>query len=64
MQVWVDRFGETPESANEPVPFLVTPPIFRMEPNEGQSIRLLYTREALPQDRWPMRRHPNGPRLN
>ncbi len=31
--------------------FVITPQIFRMEPNAGQSIRLIYKGKSLPQDR-------------
>ncbi|AVR01602.1 molecular chaperone [Pluralibacter gergoviae] len=31
--------------------FVLTPPIFRMEPGAGQSVRLRYVGKALPQDR-------------
>lgn len=33
------------------VPFFVTPQTFRIEPSSGQSIRLIFTGEKLPQDR-------------
>ncbi|RQH04728.1 fimbrial biogenesis chaperone [Paraburkholderia dinghuensis] len=51
MQVWVDSGNEqsTPETADGP--FVVTPPIFRIEPNAGQTVRLLFTGKELPQDR-------------
>ncbi|KRP52617.1 fimbrial biogenesis chaperone [Pseudomonas poae] len=48
-QVWLDSGDEqaTPERAG--VPFVVTPPIFRMEPGKQQVARLAYTGDALPQ---------------
>lgn len=51
VQAWIDR-GD-PQSSPESVdtPFLVTPPMFRMEPQRDQSLRILYTGEALPADR-------------
>ncbi len=51
MQVWADRGDErsTPQTAN--APFLITPPIFRLDPQKGQSVRLMFTGEKLPQDR-------------
>ncbi len=51
VQAWVDYFDEDKNTANQAVPFVVMPPVFRMEPNEGQSLRVVYTKEALPQDR-------------
>ncbi|EGT3571875.1 molecular chaperone [Citrobacter amalonaticus] len=32
-------------------PFVLTPPVFRMEPHSGQSVRLSYSGEPLPGDR-------------
>lgn len=32
-------------------PFVITPPVFRMEPHSGQSVRLTYSGETLPGDR-------------
>ncbi|WP_248805937.1 molecular chaperone [Pseudomonas sp. MWU13-2100] len=51
LQVWLDNGDEqsTPDLAG--IPFLVTPPIFRMEPEQHQVLRLSYTGEPLPQDR-------------
>lgn len=51
VQAWIDRGDakSTPESVD--TPFLVTPPMFRMEPQRDQNLRILYTREPLPADR-------------
>jgi fimbrial chaperone protein len=51
VQLWVDTGDEhsTPETAN--APFVVTPPIFRIEPGGAQTVRLLFTGKDLPQDR-------------
>jgi fimbrial chaperone protein len=51
MQVWVDSGDEhsTPKTAN--APFIVTPPVFRIEPHAGQTARLVFTGADLPQDR-------------
>lgn len=51
VQAWIDRGDpqSTPDSVD--TPFLVTPPMFRMEPQRDQSLRILYTREPLPADR-------------
>ncbi|MBP6116885.1 MAG: molecular chaperone [Neisseriaceae bacterium] len=51
VQSWIDYFDESKNKANQSVPFVVMPPVFRMEPTEGQSLRVVYTKEALPQDR-------------
>jgi len=51
VQVWLDSGDEdlTPERAK--VPFVASPPIFRIEPNRQQVMRLAYTGEPLPTDR-------------
>lgn len=51
VQVWVDD-GTTNKNINEmKVPFLATPPVYRVEPGKGQSVRLIYNGMTLPQDR-------------
>jgi chaperone protein EcpD len=51
VQVWLDDGDEksTPDTAR--VPFTVSPPIFRMDPTKGQSVRVVYTQEALATDK-------------
>jgi len=51
VQAWVDNgdIDSSPESAK--APFVLTPPVFRVDPKKGQTMRLLYTREPLPDDR-------------
>ncbi|WP_447897829.1 fimbrial biogenesis chaperone [Stenotrophomonas sepilia] len=51
VQVWLDDGDErsTPDTAQ--VPFTVSPPIFRMDSEKGQAVRIVYTREPLPADR-------------
>jgi fimbrial chaperone protein len=51
MQVWIDAGDpqSTPKTAN--APFVVTPPIFRIEPKAGQTVRIAFTGKDLPQDR-------------
>jgi len=54
VQMWLDA-GEAdnaPEMGNSDVPFVLSPPIFRMEPESGQAVRLMLTDgQALPLDR-------------
>lgn len=51
VQSWIDK-GDLHESPEKiAVPFTLTPPMTRVEPHKGQSLRLIYTGEALPQDR-------------
>jgi fimbrial chaperone protein len=51
MQMWSDinNPSSTPESADGP--FVVIPALFRVEPKTGQSVRLVFTGNNLPQDR-------------
>ena len=48
VQAWLDSGGEqsTPDVAT--APFVVIPPIFRMEPGKQQVVRLAYTGQDLP----------------
>lgn len=51
VQVWVDD-GKTDSNINTvKIPFVVTPPVYRVEPGRGQSVRLIYNGMSLPQDR-------------
>jgi len=51
LQVWMDRNGEgaLPESGR--VPFIVSPAVARLDPGNGQTIRILRIGDDLPQDR-------------
>ncbi|HEY0197998.1 MAG TPA: molecular chaperone, partial [Rhodanobacter sp.] len=51
VESWIDKgdVHSTPDSVD--VPFLITPPLFRMEPNKDQSLRIVFTHEQLPVDR-------------
>lgn len=51
VQVWLDDGDEksTPDTAK--VPFTVAPPIFRIDPKQGQAVRVVYTKEPLPTDK-------------
>ncbi|MBE1159377.1 fimbrial biogenesis chaperone [Dyella acidiphila] len=53
VEAWIDNGDKdsTPDKAN--TPFLITPPLFRMEPNRDQSLRILFThsQQPLPSDR-------------
>ena len=51
VQIWIDS-GEadsTPDTAD--APFVVAPPIFRIEPKAGQTVRLIFTGRDLPKNR-------------
>ena len=51
IQAWVDA-GDTDVSPHKnTVPFIVTPPIFRLDPEKGQTLRIVFTGGDVPQDR-------------
>ncbi|WP_051401821.1 fimbrial biogenesis chaperone [Advenella kashmirensis] len=51
VQAWADD-GDSNGAPNESAaPFIVTPPVFRMEPTAGQTLRLTLTNAGLPTDR-------------
>jgi P pilus assembly chaperone PapD len=53
IEAWIDNGDaqSTPDKVH--TPFLITPPLFRMEPNRDQSLRILFTHsdQPLPTDR-------------
>ncbi len=51
VQVWLDDGDENVTPENARVPFVATPPIFRLEPEKQQVVRLVYTGEPLPGDK-------------
>lgn len=51
VQVWADDGNINANLDNINVPFVITPPVYRVEPGKGQSVRLIYNGMALPQDR-------------
>lgn len=51
VQAWMDTGEASAPPDAVKVPFITTPPVFRMDPKSGQTLRVMYTREALPQDR-------------
>lgn len=51
IQAWIDN-GDPNANFNQiSVPFILTPPIVRIEPQSGQTLRLTWTGGSLPQDR-------------
>ena len=51
VEAWIDDgdVNSTPDKAN--APFLITPPLFRMEPQKDQSLRIIGISAHLPADR-------------
>ncbi|MDK3021180.1 fimbria/pilus periplasmic chaperone [Cupriavidus taiwanensis] len=50
-QTWIDKGDPKAAPAAIEVPFTVTPPVSRIDPGKGQTLRILYTGEPLAQDR-------------
>jgi P pilus assembly chaperone PapD len=50
-QVWLDKGDPKASPSSVEVPFTISPPFARIDPNKGQTLRILYTGEALPNDR-------------
>lgn len=50
-QAWIDKGDPKAAPASIEVPFTVTPPVSRIDPGKGQTLRIIYTGEPLPPDR-------------
>ena len=51
IQIWVDDGDEQSTADAAKAPFIVTPPIFRLDGGKGQAARLAYTNDPLPADK-------------
>lgn len=51
VQTWVDKGDPNAQINKLEVPFVLMPAVFRVDPGKGQTLRLSYTGESLPQDR-------------
>ncbi|WP_213776139.1 fimbria/pilus periplasmic chaperone [Caballeronia sp. dw_276] len=51
VQVWMDKGNAAAKPGDASAPFVLTPPIFRMDAGKSQTLRMMYTGDALPQDR-------------
>ncbi|KVX74474.1 fimbria/pilus periplasmic chaperone [Burkholderia ubonensis] len=51
VQAWLDTGDPKADPSVLEVPFTVNPPVFRMDPKRGQTLRLAYTKVPLPGDR-------------
>ncbi|WP_051390769.1 molecular chaperone [Paraburkholderia mimosarum] len=51
MQLWVDSGNPDSVPQTADAPFIVTPPVFRINPKAGQTVRIVFTGKDLPQDR-------------
>lgn len=51
MQLWIDAGDKEQKAEDAEVPFIITPPVFRIEPGQQRVARLAHTGEPLPGDR-------------
>ncbi len=51
VQAWLDAGDPNAKPGESTVPFVMTPPLFRLDPTKSQSLRLMYTHDPLPRDR-------------
>ena len=51
VQAWLDAGDPRARPGDSKVPFVLTPPLFRLDPTKVQSLRLVYTHDPLPADR-------------
>lgn len=51
VQSWVDTGDVKSSPTSSKAPFVLTPPVSRIDPSKGQSLRLMYTGTALPTDK-------------
>ncbi|QCT21501.1 molecular chaperone [Jejubacter calystegiae] len=51
IQSWIDSGDRNSRPDNAQAPFTLTPPINRVDPGKGQSLRIRYTGEPLPKDK-------------
>ncbi|WP_213296951.1 fimbrial biogenesis chaperone [Paraburkholderia sacchari] len=50
-QVWLDKGDPKADPSKLDLPFVLTPPLARIDPGKSQTIRIAYTGEPLPADR-------------
>jgi len=50
-QIWLDKGDPKASPSSIEVPFTITPPLARIDPGKGQTLRILYSGEPLPQDK-------------
>ncbi|AGI22549.1 fimbrial biogenesis chaperone [Pseudomonas sp. MT3] len=51
VQAWVDRGDPKTRPEQSDAPFVVTPPVARLDASKGQTLRIAFTGESLPGDR-------------
>jgi len=51
VQAWIDEGDPNATPDQVKVPFTLTPPLFRLDTHKGQTLRIIYSQESIPQDR-------------
>ncbi|MDC9592654.1 fimbrial biogenesis chaperone [Xenorhabdus sp. IM139775] len=51
IQSWADMYTPTAEPSGDKTPFLVTPPLFRLDREQENRLRIILTDDTLPRDR-------------
>ncbi|MBB4814728.1 MULTISPECIES: fimbria/pilus periplasmic chaperone [Pseudomonas] len=51
VQAWVDTGDMQSSPTSSKAPFVLSPPVSRIDPSKGQSLRLMFTGAALPSDK-------------
>lgn len=51
LQMWLDNGDPKTRPADARVPFVITPPVIRIDPARGQAVRIIATNPVLPQDK-------------
>lgn len=51
LQLWIDDGKMNAKPGEIKLPFIITPPVVRVDPGKGQAVRIMATNPALPQDR-------------
>ncbi|MDF3201801.1 fimbria/pilus periplasmic chaperone [Pseudomonas sp. 1912-s] len=51
VQSWIDGGDLTSSPSNAKAPFVLTPPVARIDPNKGQSLRMMFSGPPQPSDR-------------
>lgn len=51
IQSWVDTGNVQEKPDNSSAPFIITPPMVRVDAGKGQTLRIIFTGKSMPQDR-------------
>lgn len=51
VQAWIDDGDSRIQAQTRAMPFTLLPPMFRIDPTKGQTLRMMYSQDPLPADR-------------